>query len=60
MRVLPLSELMRLARTELCGLKSRITTILPNYPEGSLERANGERSLHNIHRVLAWYDLAPE
>ena len=60
MRVLTISELMRLTRIELCGLKSEITTALPDYPEESHERADAERSLHNIHRVLAWYDLAPE
>jgi hypothetical protein len=60
MRVLPLRELMRLTRNELCGLKSEITTALPDYPEGSHEQADAERGLHNIHRVLAWYDLAPE
>ena len=60
MRVLTLSELMRLTRIELCGLGIRITTALPNYPEGSPELTNAERSLHNVRRVLAWYDLAPE
>jgi hypothetical protein len=60
MRVLPISELMRLTRTELCGLESQATTAMPDYPEDLPERSNAERSLHNIRRVLRWYDLAPE
>ena len=60
MRVLTLSELMRMTRNEICGFGSEITAVLPNYREGSPERTNAERSLHNIRRVLAWYDLAPE
>jgi hypothetical protein len=60
MRALTLSELMRMTRNEICGLGSQITTALPSYSEGSPERSNAERSLHNIRRVLAWYDLSPE
>jgi hypothetical protein len=60
MRVLTLSELMRLTRTELCGLGIQITTAMANYLEGSTELTNAERSLHNVRRVLAWYDFAPE
>lgn len=60
MRVLSLSELMRLTRTELCGLESQVTIELSDYPEGSPERSNADRNLHNIRRVLRWYDLAPE
>jgi len=51
---------MRLTQTELCGLESQITMVLRDHPEGSPERNNAERSLHNIRRVLRWYDLAPE
>jgi hypothetical protein len=51
---------MQRTRTELCGLKSEIATALADHPEGAPERHNAERSLHNIHRVLGWYDLAPE
>ncbi len=60
MRVLTLTELMQLTRTELCGLESQITMALPDHPEGSPERHNAERNLRNIRRVIAWYDLAPE
>ena len=43
MQVLTLNELMRLTRTELCGLAARITNDLPEFPEGSPERANALR-----------------
>jgi hypothetical protein len=48
MRVLTLPELMRLTRTELCGLKSQITATLSDEPEGSAERTVAERNLRNI------------
>jgi len=60
MEVLTLKELMRLTRTELCGLETRIATGLPDYPEDSPDRTTAERNLRNIRRVIAWYDLAPE
>ena len=41
-------------------LNSQIEIALPDYLEGSRERNTAERNLHNIRRVLAWYDLAPE
>jgi hypothetical protein len=59
MRLLPLTELMRLTRIELCDLITRITTALPDYPEGSLERANALLNLGNIRRVLARRDFSP-
>jgi hypothetical protein len=40
MRVLTITELMRLTRTELCALLARITNELPAFPKGSVERAN--------------------
>ena len=60
MQILAIRELMRLTQAELCGLESRITMALPDHPEGSPERNNAERSLHNIRRVLRWHELAPE
>lgn len=60
MKVLTLAELMKLTRTELCGLEGQITAALPDQPEGSPDRNIAVRNLHNIRRVLAWYDLAPE
>src|SRR6266849_1079459 len=47
MRVLTLTELMRLTRTELCALLTRITNDLADLPEGSVERANALLTLGN-------------
>ena len=60
MRVLTITELMRLTRSELCDLESEITMALHEYPDGSPERIIADRNLRGIRRVLAWYDLAPE
>jgi hypothetical protein len=59
MRVLTLTELMRLTRIELCDLLHRITNALPEFPEGSAERANALLNLGNIRRVLARRDFSP-
>jgi hypothetical protein len=59
MRLLTINELMRLTRIELCDLVNRITTELPKFPEGSLERANALVSLRNIRFVLARRDFSP-
>jgi hypothetical protein len=59
MRVLTLTELMRLTRIELCNLLTQIMTALPDFPEGSLERANALLNLGNIRRVLARRDFSP-
>jgi hypothetical protein len=59
MRVLTITELMRLTRTELCALLARITNDLPGLPEGSVERANAHVNLGNIRRLLARRDLSP-
>jgi hypothetical protein len=59
MRVLTLTELMRLTRTELCALAARITNELPDFPEGSAERANALLTLGNIRLVLARRSPAP-
>ena len=48
MRVLTLTELMRLTRTELCVLLAQITNDLPTFPEGSIERANAFVNFVNI------------
>jgi hypothetical protein len=53
MRVLTLTELMRLTRIELCALLTRITNELPDLPEGSAERDNALTTLRNIRFVLA-------
>jgi hypothetical protein len=59
MRVLTLTELMRLTRTELCGLAARITAELPTFPEGSPERDNALTNLRNIRWVMARRDFSP-
>jgi hypothetical protein len=59
MRVLTIQELMRLTRIELCNLAQRITNELPQFAEGSLERANALTSLRNIRYVLARRDYSP-
>ena len=59
MRVLTITELMRLTRTELCALLTRITNELPGLPEGSVERANAHVNLGTIRRILARRGPAP-
>ncbi|MHB8267488.1 hypothetical protein [Bradyrhizobium sp.] len=59
MRVLTLTELMRLTRTELCGLFTQITSELRTFPEGSPERDTALTNLRNIRCALARRDLSP-
>jgi hypothetical protein len=59
MRVLTINELMRLTRIELCDLVRRITSELPQFAEGSPERANALTSLRNIRYVLTRRDYSP-
>ena len=59
MRVLTLTELMRLTRIELCDLLTRIKSALPDFPESSAERANALLNLGNIRRLLARRDFSP-
>lgn len=59
MRVLTLNELMRLTRTELCGLAAQITNTLTQFPEGSPDRDNALTNLRNIRWVLARRDFSP-
>jgi len=51
MRVMTMTELMRLTRTEICDLAMRITNALPDFPEGSAERANAVINLRNIRSI---------
>jgi hypothetical protein len=60
MEALTITELMKRTRNELCGLADRATMALSKHPEGSPQRIAAVRNLHNIRRVIAWYDLAPE
>ena len=59
MRVLTMTELMRLTRIELYRLAARIANELQSFPEGSAERANAEAFLRNIRFVLARRDFSP-
>jgi hypothetical protein len=59
MRVLTINELMRLTRTELCGLAARITAELATFHEGSPQRTAACITLRNIRWVLAQRDLSP-
>jgi hypothetical protein len=59
MRVLTINELLRLTRQELCDLAARITATLPDFPEGSVERANALINLRNIRWVLVRRAPAP-
>ena len=53
MRVLTITELLRLTRKELCDLASGMTAALPDYAPGSAEHANALTNLRNIRWVLA-------
>jgi hypothetical protein len=59
MRVLTLTELMRLTRTELCALAAQMTNALADYPEGSPEREAAQTNLCNIRSALARRDFLP-
>ena len=59
MRVLTLNELMRMTRTELCGLMAEMTKAMTEFPEGSTERLNAQVNLRNIRSVLARRDFSP-
>jgi hypothetical protein len=59
MRALAQTELMRLTRTELYDLLTRIMNALPDFSEGSAERVNALLNLGNIRRVLAHRDFSP-
>ncbi len=59
MRLLTITELMRLSKIELCNLAARIRQELPGFPEGSPERANAAKNLANIRQILARRDFSP-
>jgi hypothetical protein len=59
MRVLTITELMRLSKIELCDLAARITNIFPDFPEGSPEQAAAVINLRNIRTILARRDFSP-
>lgn len=59
MRILSITELMRLSKIELCDLAARITNTFPDYPEGSPERTASVTNLGNIRVILARRDFSP-
>jgi len=59
MRVLTITELLRLTRIELCDLAARITNAWPDYPEGSEAQQNALTNLRNIRRILRRLALSP-
>jgi hypothetical protein len=59
MRVLTITELMRLSKIELCDLAARITNAFPDFPEGSPEHDDAVINLRNIRTVLARRDFSP-
>ena len=59
MRVLTLTELLRLTRTELCTLISEISSGMADLPEGSPELHNAHANLHKIRWALARGNFSP-
>ena len=59
MRVLSLSELSRLSKTELSVLLRRVASELPSLREGSSELHNAHTNLVNIRRAMARPDFRP-
>lgn len=59
MRVLTITELMRLTRIELCDLAAKLTNALPDFPEGSVDQEAARTNLQRIRCVLARRIPAP-
>ena len=59
MRVLTITELLRMTRKELCDLAARIAAALPTYREGSPGRTAALINLRNIRWALARRDFSP-
>lgn len=59
MHVPTITELMRLTRSELCALASRISTEMTTFPEDSPQRAAALTNLNLIRSVLARRGLSP-
>lgn len=53
MRLLAISELMRMTKAELCDLLLHITTALPRFAVNSPEYASAHASLQNVRVVLS-------
>jgi hypothetical protein len=59
MRVLTITELMKMSKIELCDRLAKITNDLPDYPEDSPERAAAHTNLRNIRLMLARRQFTP-
>jgi len=59
MRVLTITELLRMTRKELCDLAAHIAAALPTYREGSPARTAALINLRNIRSALARWDFSP-
>jgi hypothetical protein len=59
MRVLTLTELLHLTRTELCALLTEIATGMTDLAEGTPELHNAHANLHKIRWALARGDFSP-
>jgi len=57
MRIFSITELMRMARTELRGLLVRITIELPGFLPNSPEYANAHVNLQNIRAAMSRKNL---
>jgi hypothetical protein len=57
MRVLSITELMRMARAELCGLLVHIIIELLSFVPNSPEYANVHVNLQNIRAAISWKNL---
>lgn len=53
MRLLAITELMRMTRAELCDLLLQATAVLPRLPVNSPEYANSHANLRNIRMALS-------
>lgn len=52
MRMLSITELMRLNRRELLEIEAEFTAALTEHPDGSLERSIAMNNLQNIRYVM--------
>ena len=59
MRVLTLTELLRMTRTELCALITEIASGMADLPEGTPELHNAHANLSKIRWALARGDFSP-
>jgi len=59
MKILTLTELMRLSRVELCDELAKLTNAFPDYPEDSEDCFVARHNLCQIRRALALRQAEP-